>query len=131
MKLIVHPSFQHTLDEPPIALPRQHPLRYSDLPTSVLLNIASHLSAHDLLRLQATCKEMNHLASSDELWRDLCVRKFNVPYWQEPASWRKLYKFNHQLFVTIFTKAGAGSGTASSSRHFGPDFTHGPLLIRR
>jgi hypothetical protein len=51
------------------------------------------------------------------LWKRLCHKKFNVPlHGREPESWKALYRFNHQLFLSLFASADGGNGAIGRLR---------------
>ncbi|PRW58419.1 Morn repeat [Chlorella sorokiniana] len=125
--VIVHPRFQHTLGDPPVAAEPPPVADWRSLPPEVVEHVGSFLDkAQDLLNLSATCKDARPLARSDRLWKALCCRRYGVPPQQPPsgedAFWRRLYQCNHQLFLHIVRSSSGGSPP-------GPRFGQGPLVI--
>jgi len=37
------------------------------------------------------------LGENEELWRELCIYKYGVSPAASPPSWKKLYRYNHEL----------------------------------
>ncbi|KAI8467924.1 MAG: hypothetical protein J3K34DRAFT_460113 [Monoraphidium minutum] len=100
--LIVHPLFQHTVGAVPE--PRSF---WEAAPDELLHHIAGRLGdGAALARLRRVSKRCRRVVDAGEdLWRDLCVARFNAsPHTAPPSSWRELYSFNHTLLYELFKK---------------------------
>jgi hypothetical protein len=77
------------------------PLTFWELvPDELLHRIAAHLrDGAALARLRRVSRRCCRIASSDDLWRDLCIDRFNcaadTPH---PVPWAQVYAWNVELF---------------------------------
>lgn len=67
---------------------------WEQVPDELLHRIAMRLDdGVALTRLRRVSKRCRRIADSDDLWRELCVSKFNVaPDSQPPSSWAEVYR---------------------------------------
>lgn len=102
--IIIHPLFTHTVHTVP------EPLTFWEaVPDHLLHKIASSLKdGMALARLRRVSKRCRLIADSEDIWRDLCVMRFNVaPDSQPPSSWQEVYRFNHTMLYTLFIQQTA------------------------
>ncbi len=101
--LIVHPAHLHTLPVEPVRLSF-----WEAVDDAVLTEIASRLDdARALGRLCAVSRRCCSIAQREELWRELCMSRFNCPPSAAVQSWRQLYKFNHEALQFLFAQSAA------------------------
>mmetsp|Transcript_29125 Transcript_29125/g.52069 ORF Transcript_29125/g.52069 Transcript_29125/m.52069 type:complete len:139 (+) Transcript_29125:264-680(+) len=105
MALIVHPLFhatlpscQHRRSSPKMRSRSQQFSQWHELPSELLLAIGrTQASAAGLVALSMVCKSFSVLGENEELWRELCIYKYGVSPAASPPSWKKLYRYNHEL----------------------------------
>lgn len=74
-----------------------------DLDELVLSCISQKLDAPSLAKLTCTCKELRTIAEGQQLWRDLCLRRWkrrNTGLWTSLSTsgdFRSLYAQKHQV----------------------------------
>eukprot|EP00192_Tetraselmis_astigmatica_P018017 CAMPEP_0117657416 /NCGR_PEP_ID=MMETSP0804-20121206/5319_1 /TAXON_ID=1074897 /ORGANISM="Tetraselmis astigmatica, Strain CCMP880" /LENGTH=127 /DNA_ID=CAMNT_0005463869 /DNA_START=82 /DNA_END=465 /DNA_ORIENTATION=+ len=91
---------------------------WPQLPWEIQLWIGQSIeSPRDLLALGATCKAFRSLGQCELLWKALCVSKFAADPASNPPSWKKLYRYNHELLYNYLLRS---SSNIVQSFHFQP-----------
>mmetsp|Transcript_4586 Transcript_4586/g.11392 ORF Transcript_4586/g.11392 Transcript_4586/m.11392 type:complete len:144 (+) Transcript_4586:426-857(+) len=103
LALIVHPlfrgTFPHRPSSPPTTAMSHRPeSKWHELPSELLLAVGrTQASASSLVALSMVCRAYRSLGDNECLWRELCISKYGVSPTASPPSWKKLYRYNHEL----------------------------------
>jgi hypothetical protein len=92
------------------------PLGFMDACDDALLHrIASHVDGLTLARVRRVSRRLRRVADSDDLWRRLCVERFNVaPDSRPPTTWADVYKFNMEVFYSLLLASSAADAVGAS-----------------
>jgi hypothetical protein len=76
---------------------------------ALLYRVMSHVDCGlSLARLRRVSKRFRRIADSEELWRRLCVERFNVaPDSKPPATWADVYRWEQQPQGSLVPYQGA------------------------
>lgn len=68
-------------------------MNFEDLPNEMILEILSFLQMKDLYSIKKTSKQLNYLASSQFLWKNLCLKE-----------WREIHPNLNDIQIEIYQK---------------------------
>jgi hypothetical protein len=109
---------QHTLEQEPERRPF-----WEIVPDELLHRIASKLDDGTALarlrRVSTRCRRI--VDGGEDLWRDLCVARFNVSPHADPPSWAEVYRWaagaeRERRLIVIVRVAAAGRGRRSPQK---------------
>jgi len=72
---------------------------HTQLPTEVSTQIFQYFSPRELSVISLVCKLFNEIASSNLLWKNICLKENRNVAHCSPTSWKESYKKNTFPFV--------------------------------
>lgn len=73
-----------------------------------------------LARLRRVSRRCRRLADSDDLWRELCIARWNVsPASTPPTTWADVYAWNMQAFYALIMRQTADALRSALQRTAG------------
>ncbi|MGL6139104.1 MAG: F-box protein, partial [Planktothrix sp.] len=74
------------------------------LPGKILNRIFVLLPVTEILTLNQVCKKFRKIYKNDELWREICIRRFSTKVTQKASTWIDTYFYCKSRAVYILHK---------------------------